>query len=458
MPTFIFDIGKTNIKGVVLDDLGETIWTRSNRNASLNAGDYQSIDVITAWDWLKETLRQAAQEYEIESINISTHGACAVLLDQQGELLFPVMDYEVEQLDVANASYDEVRPAFSETLSPDLPGGLNLGRQIWWLQHTYPKKFSQLHQILLYPQYWVWKLTGKAVAEVTSLGCHTDLWEPKQRRYSTLVKNLAIEHALPSVVENYDCVAQVETGLAVSLGLPETCNVFAGVHDSNASLARYLASSLEEPFAVLSTGTWIIAMTVGSGCDGLCEVRDMLANVDVKGNPVACARYMGGREFEAICEMTGAKPEDPIDQTDIDEIIASGVYAVPPFVSGTGPFRESGRRGKIIGEVKSGKALATLYQALMMDYELSLLDARGPVLLGSTSLKNPLLCQILAQLRPHNDVLMSNDMASTIRGAWCLTRWQQAMPASLSAFDKTVSAEISGLQKYRQQWLALIND
>lgn len=30
----------------------------------------------------------------------------------------------------------------------------------------------------MYPQYWALRLTGIAANEVTSLGCHTDLWNP----------------------------------------------------------------------------------------------------------------------------------------------------------------------------------------------------------------------------------------------------------------------------------------
>ena len=28
----------------------------------------------------------------------------------------------------------------------------------------------------MYPQYWAYRLTGVLANEVTSLGCHTDLW------------------------------------------------------------------------------------------------------------------------------------------------------------------------------------------------------------------------------------------------------------------------------------------
>ena len=41
-------------------------------------------------------------------------------------------------------------------------------------------------------------------------------------------------------------------------------------------------------------------MAAGGALDRLDAGRDMLANVDALGDPVPCARFMGGREFALI--------------------------------------------------------------------------------------------------------------------------------------------------------------
>jgi L-fuculokinase len=454
MYTFVFDIGKTNIKGAVLDERGQTVWTQSCANLAYSDAtyDFPCIDVENIWVWLKSTLKAAAEEFSIDAINVSTHGACAVLLSREEELLFPVIDYEVEKLAVEGCSYLDHRPDYSLSLSPDLPGGLNLGRQIWWLKQTYPDRFKQLGQILLYPQYWVWKLTGQSVTEATSLGCHTDLWEPLNQGYSSLVSTLGIKSALPPLVDSFSGVGHVRKALADDLGLPGSCMVFPGVHDSNGSLARYLASDLKSPFNVVSTGTWVIVMAVGNPGNGLLESRDMLANVDVNGNPVPCARFMGGREFEKICQLTGVATDEPVTQESIQAIIDDSVFAVPPFEVGSGPFRQAAATKHLTGEVNSGTSLATIYLALMVDYELELLNAKGPILFGSASQKNPLLCQLLAQLRPLQQVFMSNDNASTIKGAWSLTRKRKKLLPEFSDFEIVQSAQIEGLTNYQKAW------
>ena len=40
--------------------------------------------------------------------------------------------------------------------------------------------------VLLLPQYFAWRLCDVMASEVTSLGCHSDLWRPLERAYSRL--------------------------------------------------------------------------------------------------------------------------------------------------------------------------------------------------------------------------------------------------------------------------------
>ena len=125
---------------------------------------------------------------------------------------------------------------------------------------------------------------------------------------------------------------------------------------------------------------------------------------------------------------------------------------MPSFDTGSGPF--AGRTSELPDTVSHGNALATLYLALMIDYELDLLGASGDVLFGSSSHKNPLLCSLLAQLRSGDQVLMSGDEASTVLGAWYLTQWQSAGERD-TEFKRAVPAGIPGLKSYRNQWRQL---
>ncbi|WP_416307357.1 FGGY-family carbohydrate kinase [Neptunicella sp. SCSIO 80796] len=446
----IIDIGKTNIKCVLLDELGQTLWSRSQPNISHTDKAYPYFDLDGIWQWLQSSLHFANTIALISAINISTHGACAVLIDEQGELVLPVLDYEHPIPEDISQQYDAIRPDFTQTLSPNLPLGLNLGRQLFWLQQQYPVEFARTHHVLMYPQYWVWRLTGQAVTEVTSLGCHTDLWLPAEQTYSSLLDELVLRSAMPPIKTGYEVVGGPTDEVCQSTGLSANCRIYSGVHDSNAGFARYLYSIPDRPVTLVSMGTWVICMTTEQRLKNLQECRDTLGNVSVAGNLLPCARFMGGREFEQICQLTNSDMTGDYQPDDIQQLIDDGVFALPPFSQSGGPF--AGREGRIIGKPASGSALASLYLALMIDYQLDLLGVIGDVIFGSASRKNPLMCQLLAQLRPRQRILLSGDSAGTVVGAWCLTRWQQAPDPSLTQFDIAKATNINGLLIYRDRW------
>ena len=449
MASFIFDIGKTNIKAYVLDESGNELWSRANENTSNDNPPYLHINVENIWQWLLQSLTLAAKEFTIDAINISTHGACAVLIDSQGELALPVIDYEAEVLNENVDDYLAIRPGFKHTLSPNLPSGLNLGRQLWWLKANYPQQFKQTSTLLMYPQYWAWKLSSIAATERTSLGCHTDLWQPQQDAYSRLVDALEIKALFPKLVDNYQPLGTVTEEISQLTGLPANCLVFPGVHDSNASLASHLFGRADSALTAVSSGTWIITLSTQAKLDNLNEQQDMLANVAVTAKPVACARFMGGREFDHICKVTQTDITKPLDVNDLQTTIISQQMVLPGFVPGCGPLPN--RTGEIPQSAECGKALATLYTALMIDYELDLLAAQGDIYFGSTGHKNRLLCEVLAQLRPKESMFIANKTSGTVHGCWALTRWHKPIVTE-GDYDAVVPAKLSGLDAYKARW------
>jgi len=458
MHTFIFDVGKTNLKCQLLAEQGEVLWSATKPNSSIEGAPYTHFDIEAIWQWLLGCLREAAQKYSVSKINISTHGACAVLLDENGELVLPVLDYEYSGLEQETQGYETVRPPFSQTLSPKLSAGLNLGKQLWWLQTKFPQQYSRVKTVLFYPQYWAWRLSGIAVSERTSLGCHTDLWQPANNGYSSLIDHLNLRNKLAPLIDNWQPVGSIQKSIADITWLSEDCQVYPGVHDSNASLAWHLKNvatdnSSTSDLTVVSSGTWIITMAMGTPTAALTEEQDMLANVNIYGKPVSCARFMGGKEFETLCAITGATESDVIDVASLQQAIDDKVYALPCFAGASGPYANN--TGAIVGTPSNGKALATLYLAMMIDLELDLLKSTGQVVFGSTSLKNPLLCQLLVQLRPQQTFLLSGQEAGSIKGCWALTRWQEPLLVQ-APYVQAEATTLQGLNSYRDHWRQLI--
>lgn len=370
----VLDIGKTNAKVLVVDlATGTEEVLARTPNAVVREGPYPHHDLDMLWGFALSGLKLAALR-GVDAVSITTHGAASVLVDEAGALALPMLDYEHDGPDTLAAAYDAVRPGFTETGSPRLPVGLNLGAQVFWLSRAFPAEFARARHVLMLAQYWAFRLSGVAASEATSLGCHTDLWNPWEGRFSSLVSRMGWEGLFPPVRKAADVLGPVLPSVVEATGLGAGTPVLCGIHDSNASLVPHLGKA---PCGVLSTGTWMIVMALGGRVVTLDPTRDVLVNVNARGEPVPTARFMGGRELE---EIMGGRIEEP-SPDDLRAVLGGQVMAMPSKHPETGPF--PGKRFGWIGEEPEGgarMAAASFYAALMGAECLSLIGAEGPVI------------------------------------------------------------------------------
>ncbi len=388
----VLDIGKTNAKVLLIDLASGTETTALKRpNAVVQAAPYPHYDAEGLWAFLLEGLRQSAGRHRIDAISITTHGAAAALVDATGSLALPILDYEHDGPDSC-ADYDALRPDFAETGAPRLPGGLNLGAQIHWQARTFPQAFARVAQILTYPQYWAWRLTGVAASEPTSLGCHTDLWNPFAGDFSSLVDRMGWRGLFPPLRPASAVLGPILPQVARATGLPPDTPVLCGIHDSNASLVPHLGDP--GPRAVLSTGTWMIAMALGGRRRALDASRDVLVNVNARGEPTPTARYMAGREFD---EITGGHIVAP-SEAQLRAVLRDGTIALPSRHPDTGPF--PGLRfcwqPAAPDDAAARTAAASFYAALMGAECLDLIGAAGPTIVEGPFAGNPAFARMLA--------------------------------------------------------------
>ena len=112
----VLDIGKTNAKVVVLDaETGAEIASARTPNTVLTDGPYPHYDVEALWAFALDAFRRFAADPGFDTISITTHGASAALLDADGELVLPVLDYEHEYPAEIRAAYDTLRPPSGST-------------------------------------------------------------------------------------------------------------------------------------------------------------------------------------------------------------------------------------------------------------------------------------------------------------------------------------------------------
>jgi L-fuculokinase len=345
-----------------------------------------------------------------------------------------------------DADYDATRPPYDESRSPHLSRGLNLGRHIFYYERHFPDQFARAAAFLTYPQYFAWRLGGAMASEVTSLGAHTDLWRPNEGDLSSMVDRLGWRRLFPPMRKAWDTLGTLSPEVAAATGLSPDVRIICGAHDSNASLVPHLLSR-RDPFTVISTGTWVIIMAVG-GMGRLDPKADMLANVDVRGEPVPTARFMGGREYSVLA---GDAPADA-DEGDAAAIIASGALALPAFSDQGGPF--ASRKGVIQGETpttpKARSALATLYSALMTAHMLRRLEAPGDLIVEGGFARSPAFAAVLARLMASRRVVVAPKSAGAAAGAAMLAHWDKPHPPP--QLEPARTWNLAGLEPYQDRW------
>ncbi|MFT4161588.1 FGGY-family carbohydrate kinase [Shinella sp.] len=447
----VLDIGKTNAKVVVLDaTTGAEIAAARMANIVLEDGPYPHYDVEALWAFTLDACRRFAKEPGFDAISITTHGASAALLDVDGRLTMPVLDYEHEYPQGIRDAYDALRPSFTETRSPRLSMGLNVGAQLHYQKTVFPEAFAKVTAIVTYPQYWAARLTGIAANEVTSLGCHTDLWNPQTGGYSSLVDTLAIRSLMAPIRPAFDALGPVLPGIAETIGI--SVPVYCGIHDSNASLLPHLVAR-KAPFSVVSTGTWVINFAVGGDLEHLDPARDTLANVDAYGRAVPSSRFMGGREYEILSAEIGSVADEAILAA-LPAVIEKKLMLTPNVAPGSGPFPGHQRRWLNAEGASAAErhAAACLYLALMNEACLGLISAKGPTIVEGPFAANRLYLTLLAALTGRPGIAVPGS-TGTSQGASLLT----GIAPVATQETRVEPSDIAGLGAYRAAWLAAIN-
>ncbi|MBN8182276.1 FGGY-family carbohydrate kinase [Roseibium aggregatum] len=447
----VIDIGKTNAKVAVVDlDQRRELGVLTRPNTVLPGPPYPHFDLEGHWDFICEALAELHKAHGIDALSVTTHGASAVLLDAEGSLAAPMLDYEFTDPDDLAAAYDAIRPDFAETGSPRLGMGLNLGAQLHWQLKTDPGLLDRVATVLTYPQYWTYKLTGVLSNEVTSLGCHTDLWCPSENRFSSLVDRLGLEEKMAPVRKAGDRLGSVLQEVVTRTGLPKDIPVACGIHDSNASLYPHLIRR-HPPFSVVSTGTWVIVLAIGGRRLLLDPSRDTLINVNAFGDPVPSARFMGGREFDMILKGR----EKGCSEEQIDTVLSREIMLFPAVDPRSGPFQGREYHWSVDETLLSdGECFAALsfYLALVTAECLAMTGAEGPIVVEGPFAQNGLYLDMLEAATGRPVEASAGSLTGTSIGAALLVADSDTEKRQQAGPRGNGGERLSRLKRYAGKW------
>jgi sugar (pentulose or hexulose) kinase len=263
-----------------------------------------------------------------------------------------------------------------------------------------------------------------------------------------------------------DAVGTLRPDLAETTGLSADVRIHAGLHDSNAALnaARGFAEIARHEATVLSTGTWFIALrspgrlpAAAADTAQLPEARDCLVNVDVFGQPVPSARFMGGREIESVIAIDtrriDIKPDQPALLAAVPQVLAAGAMLLPTLAPGCGPFPDG--QGRWVNEPEdwyAKRAATSLYAALVADASLDLIGSDERLLVEGRFAEAEVFVRALAALRPDTAVYVANAHNDVSFGALRLLDPALAPQGELVR----VAPLDADLAAYREDWRAAI--
>jgi sugar (pentulose or hexulose) kinase len=293
----IFDIGKTNKKLFLFNENYEIVFEKSARFVETTDEDgfpCENLDSLrlSIFDSLKEIF--ILKKFKVIAVNFSTYGASLIYVDKAGKPLTPLYNYlkpfSKELIERFYTAYGGKEKFSIQTSSPALDS-LNSGLQLYRLKYEKPDIFRNLHFALHLPQYLSYLLTGKFYSDLTSIGCHTALWNFNLNSYHAWVNREGlIKYLAP--IENSN--KTFTSGPSIN-----QCKVGIGLHDSSAALIPYLVN-FTMPFILISTGTWNISMNPFNKNPLTAEEleNDCLCYLQYQGEPVKASRLHAGLEYE----------------------------------------------------------------------------------------------------------------------------------------------------------------
>jgi sugar (pentulose or hexulose) kinase len=436
----IFDIGKTHKKILLFDRGLKLVFQTEEKFAEVTDDEGFSCDDIAKIEtWMVKSITtfQASSDYNIKAINFATYGASMAYLDSAGQRVTPIYNYLKPMPDhVLAGFYEKYRGVeeFSRKTASPASGMLNSGLQILWLKKQKPELFKKVKHILHFPQYLSYIFSKKISSELTSIGCHTSLWDFDKHSYHQWLEDEQIQ--LPAPVSNDESAEVCIDGQKVQVGI--------GIHDSSSSLAPYLLSSADT-FILISTGTWCIFMNPFNDEPLTAEQlsKDGLCYMSTRQKQVKSARLFMGHmhdvNTERIASHFGVKA-DFYKSVKADEILVQKLLNNRVF------FRNGVPADSIDSTVdlSAFTSYEEAYHQLIIDLTYLGLDSLQLVVPKNDSTRsiyvtggfarNEIFVRLLAALLPWKSVFTSEIDNATALGA-AMILWNKAFTGIETKLD-----------------------
>ena len=289
----VFDIGKTNKKLFLFNKQYQIVYEKSVLLPEIkDEDDFPCEDLQELDRFILDSFTQvlAKGEFDVKAANFSAYGASFVYVGQDGKPVAPLYNYlkpyPENLLRQFYETYGGEERFSNQTASPIL-GNLNSGMQLYRIKHAKPQLFRKIKYAFHLPQYISHLVCNSRCSDITSVGCHTNLWDFQKGSYHDWVFEEGVLDKLLPIVPS-------DTTVPVSID-EHRFTAGIGLHDSSAALIPYLFS-FHEPFVLISTGTWCISLNPFNHSPLTHQElkNDCLCYLQYNGKPVKAARLFSG--------------------------------------------------------------------------------------------------------------------------------------------------------------------
>ena len=436
----VLDIGKTNVKLTFVDSFNnKTIKFFKTKQKNIYRHGIKILNSNSIFEWALKKITYIGRKHNLDKFVCTAHGTSIALISYDDKELLACTDYEYK-FDKLFNNYKKIAPKFSESFSPFLENGLNIGQQIYYLYKRKQKLIKKTKYILNYPQYIVWKLTSSFSSEISYVGCHTHLWDFKRNKLSSFVKKIKLEKKFPQIRKAWDTIGRKQIG-------ESNLKIINGIHDSNASYLYFKNSDIKN-FTLVSTGTWYIIFNQKTPLKNLNPSLDMLANIDVFGKPVPTMRFMGGREYDHLMGVFKIS-----NKTRAIKNFSFHDYLIYPSYASGGGFSINKINISLYERLNKGQIyyLICLYISFVINFCLNQMKSSNTIILDGPITKNITIMKILSSLRKKQIVLKNKREIGTTLGATNLFNIKKKNKLQTVVIKKYQNQSIQAIYKNWEQ-------
>lgn len=259
------DCGATNVRAILVDEKGNLVAKSSQPNSTDSGAENPQFHVWNADRILKQlaecthNILPQVDATQIKGVTITTFGVDGALVNESGELLYPVISWKCPRTAEVMKHIEKYLP---QSKLNEISGvgefAFNTIYKLIWIKENRPELLDQAHAWLFISNILAHRLTGVMATDRTMAGTSqmTDLttgdWSEE------ILNTIGIRKELfPPMVNAGEVIGHLTTEACELLGIPCSVPVVSTGHDTQFAL---FGSGVKENQPFLSSGTWEILM------------------------------------------------------------------------------------------------------------------------------------------------------------------------------------------------------